>query len=97
MHSKINSKGQVTIPSALRRNFGLGKGSLVEFFPMEEFVAMRPAQQKSVLPKSGFGMFKSKKKHIDADFDVATIFCLARSPAAIPVLTSIPVIPVIPA
>lgn len=73
MHSTMTSKGQVTIPAALRHIFGFREGSAVEFFSTGEFVGVRPVQPATDLPKSGFGMFKTKKKHVSADFDAATL------------------------
>ena len=55
----MTSKGQVTIPKALRQQLGLARGSRVCF----------------VLPASGFGMLKSQRPPVPADFDAA---CLLR-------------------
>ena len=52
-------KGQVTIPKALRQQLGLARGSRVCF----------------VLPASCFGMLKSQRPPVLADFDAA---CLLR-------------------
>jgi AbrB family looped-hinge helix DNA binding protein len=73
MHSTMTSKGQVTIPAALRHSFGFREGAAVEFFAAGDFVGVRPVQHSKEAPKSGFGMVKSKRKHAPADFDVATL------------------------
>ncbi len=73
LHSTMTRKGQVTIPAALRHSFGFREGAAVEFFSTGEFVGVRPAQPSGQVPKSGFGMVKSKKKHAPADFDVASL------------------------
>jgi AbrB family looped-hinge helix DNA binding protein len=73
MFSTMTSKGQVTIPAALRHSFGFKEGAAVEFFSTGEFVGVRPVQPATQTPKSGFGMIKSKRKHPPADFDVATL------------------------
>ena len=81
MYSTMTSKGQVTIPAALRHSFGFREGSAVEFFSTGEFVGVRPVQASAALPKSGFGMFKSQKSSaktsarppVPASFDVATL------------------------
>jgi AbrB family looped-hinge helix DNA binding protein len=73
MHSTMTSKGQVTIPAALRHSFGFREGAAVEFFSTGTFVGVRPVQPSTQAPKSGFGMVKAKVKHAPADFDVATL------------------------
>lgn len=73
MYSTMTSKGQVTIPAALRHSFGFREGAAVEFFSTGSFVGVRPVQPATLQAKSGFGMVKSRKKHAPADFDVATL------------------------
>ncbi len=73
MYSTMTSKGQVTIPAALRHIFGFREGSAVEFFSTGEFVGVRPVQAMTAMPKSGFGMLKSKKKPAPVDFDAAAL------------------------
>jgi AbrB family looped-hinge helix DNA binding protein len=60
MFSTMTSKGQVTIPAALRHSFGFREGSAVEFFSTGEFVGVRPVQSAAAV-------------HVAADFDVATL------------------------
>ena len=72
--SNMTSKGQVTIPAALRQSFGFKAGAAVEFFQAGSYVGVRPVQNMSQAPKSGFGMLKLKVKQVPADFDVATLF-----------------------
>ncbi len=73
MHSTMTSKGQVTIPAALRHAYGFREGAAVEFFSSGDFVGVRPVQASNQMPPSGFGMLKAKVKHAPADFDVATL------------------------
>lgn len=73
MYSTMTSKGQVTIPAALRHSFGFREGAAVEFFSTGTFVGVRPVQSATQATSSGFGMVKSRKKHASADFDVATL------------------------
>ncbi len=73
MYSTMTSKGQVTIPAALRHSFGFREGAAVEFFSTGTFVGVRPVQNAAQLPQSGFGIVKSRKKHAPADFDVSTL------------------------
>lgn len=78
--SNMTSKGQVTIPLALRQRFGFKPGAAVEFFQAGSHVGVRPVQHTAQAPDSGFGMIKADVKQVPADFDVATL--LARQPAA---------------
>lgn len=73
MYSTMTSKGQVTIPAALRHSFGFREGAAVEFFANGTFVGVRPVVAAKVGSKSGFGMVKSKRRHLPADFDVASL------------------------
>lgn len=73
MYSTMTSKGQVTIPAALRQSFGFREGAAVEFFSSGAFVGVRPVQPAAQVPQSGFGMLKAKKKQVPADFDVSTL------------------------
>ena len=54
--SNMTSKGQVTIPAALRQSFGFKAGAAVEFFQAGSYVGVRPVQNSMQAPKSGFGM-----------------------------------------
>ena len=38
---KVNAKGQVIIPTALREQYGLHKGVQVEFIPREDGILLR--------------------------------------------------------
>lgn len=73
MTSNMTSKGQVTIPAALRQSFGFKAGAAVEFFQAGSFVGVRPLQNAKQAPGSGFGMIKARIKQVPADFDVATL------------------------
>jgi bifunctional DNA-binding transcriptional regulator/antitoxin component of YhaV-PrlF toxin-antitoxin module len=73
MLSTMTSKGQVTIPAALRHSLGFREAAAVEFFSAGTFVGLRPVQPSTQTPKSGFGMVKAKVKHASANFDVATL------------------------
>ena len=83
MTSNMTSKGQVTIPAALRQSFGFKAGAAVEFFQAGSYVGVRPVQNAKQAPKSGFGMIKPKIKQVPADFDVAKL--LAIKPAKLAV------------
>lgn len=69
--ASVTSKGQVTIPKSLRQQLGLRQGSKVEFVLVGERVEMRIVSTPAELHASGFGMLKSKRRAVPADFDPA--------------------------
>ena len=74
MLSTLTSKGQVTIPQALRQQLGLMPGHAVSFDLSADAtcITMRPAVSAKQLPEQGFGMVKVKGPHVQADWDAAT-------------------------
>ena len=70
--TSVTRKGQVTIPKPLRQQMGLRQGSKVEFVLVGDHVEMRLVSMPAAgLPTSGFGMLKSKRVAVPADFDPA--------------------------
>ena len=53
------SKGQVTIPKALRQQFGLARGSRVRFALVGDHIELRPWKPEPPVPQSGFGLLRS--------------------------------------
>ncbi|MTW19707.1 AbrB/MazE/SpoVT family DNA-binding domain-containing protein [Allochromatium palmeri] len=71
--STVTSKGQVTIPQALRQRLGIRQGSTVKFSLVDDHVEMQVVQSPVSVPTSGFGLLKSKRTAVPADFDPATL------------------------
>lgn len=71
--SSITSKGQVTIPKALRQQFGLARGSRVSFALVGDHIELRPWKPEQPLPESGFGLLKISLPAVPADFDPASL------------------------
>ena len=69
----MTSKGQVTIPKALRQQLGLARGSRVTFELVGDHIELRAWQADQPLPGSGFGLLKSKRTPVPAHFDVASL------------------------
>lgn len=67
----LTSKGQVTIPRDVRQHFGLKEGMAVSFEIEGDHIALRPARAPRQTQDSGFGLIKSRRKGVPADFDVA--------------------------
>ena len=72
----LTTKGQVTIPKAVRQQLGLRQGMRVAFVVVGDHAVLRPAVPERALPKSGFGMVKVKGSSLPADFDVANLLTL---------------------
>ncbi|MBI1906705.1 MAG: AbrB/MazE/SpoVT family DNA-binding domain-containing protein [Rhodocyclales bacterium] len=69
----VTSKGQVTIPQEVRRKLGIRQGSKVVFSVAGDRVEMRIVHIPAPVSSSGFGLLKSKRAAIPADFDPATL------------------------
>lgn len=75
MLSTLTSKGQVTIPQALRQQLGLAPGQAVAFAIGADAssITLRPAPSARQLPRQGFGMVKVSGPHVAADWDPAKL------------------------
>jgi len=70
----VTSKGQVTIPKELRRQLGIRQGSTcIEFSLAGDHAEMRVKSSPSGEAGSGFGLLKSSRAPVAADFDAATL------------------------
>lgn len=73
MQTTLTSKGQVTIPRDVRQHFGLKQGMAVTFEIEGDHIALRPARTPQSAQGSGFGLVKSRRKGVPADFDAASL------------------------
>lgn len=73
MTTTLTTKGQVTIPKAVRQQLGLRQGMRVAFVVEGDHAVLRPAVPERALPKSGFGMVKVTGPALPPDFDVASL------------------------
>ncbi len=71
--TSVTSKGQVTIPKELRQQLGIRQGSRIEFLLVGDHVEMRVRSSPTGVPGSGFGMLKSRRGAVPADFDPAVL------------------------
>ncbi len=71
--TSVTSKGQVTIPKFVRQQLGIRQGSRVEFSLVGDHIELRVKNTPSDIPVSGFGLLKSKKPAVPADFDPASL------------------------
>jgi len=71
--SSITSKGQVTMPKALRQQFGLARGSRVTFALVGDHIELRPWKPEQAVPESGFGLLKTSRSAVPVDFDPASL------------------------
>ena len=76
--SSVTSKGQVTIPKGVRRELGIRQGSRVAFAVRNGKAEMRVLHRAPERIATGFGMLKSRRGHLPADFDTASLLALKR-------------------
>lgn len=76
--STVTSKGQVTIPKAIRRELGIGQGSRVAFASKNGKVELRVVHRAPASVVSGFGMLGARGKQLPADFDAAQLLAPQR-------------------
>jgi len=69
----ITSKGQVTIPKALRQQLGLDRGSRVSFELVGDHIELRPCRPNHPLKAGGFGLLSSSRPPVPVDFDPASL------------------------
>ena len=73
--TSVTSKGQVTIPKALRQQLGIRQGSRIRFELVGDHVEMRLSSSPVEGPAAdtGFGLLKSRRKPVPVDFDPASL------------------------
>ena len=77
--STVTSKGQVTIPKAIRRELGIGQGSRVAFASKNGKVELRVLHRAPESLKSGFGMLSALGQRLAPDFDTASLLAPQRA------------------
>jgi AbrB family looped-hinge helix DNA binding protein len=71
--TSVTSKGQVTIPKSVRQQLGIRQGSRIEFAFVADHVEMRVKSSPGKVEPGGFGMLKSRRPAVPADFDAASL------------------------
>jgi AbrB family looped-hinge helix DNA binding protein len=71
--TSVTSKGQVTIPQSIRKQLGICQGSRIEFVLLGDHAELRVVNPARAIRSDGFGMLKTKRAAIPADFDVAEL------------------------
>ena len=71
--SSLTSKGQVTIPKALRQQLGLARGNRVSFQLVGDHIEVRHLKPEQAVSASGFGMLSSQRPPVPAHFDPASL------------------------
>lgn len=69
----VTSKGQVTIPQAVRQRLGIRQGSKLEFTLVDDHIEVRVKSNPQEIPSSGFGLLASNRPPLPADFDPAEL------------------------
>jgi len=70
--TSVTSKGRITVPKEVRQQLGIRQGSRIEFSLVGDHVEMRVKSSPTSVPDSGFGMLKSRRTTVPADFVPAT-------------------------
>ncbi len=76
--STVTSKGQVTIPKAVRRELGIRQGSRVAFAVRKGKAELRVLHRAAGRAASGFGMLRVRGRHLPPDFDAAALLRRTR-------------------
>lgn len=71
--TSVTSKGQVTIPKAVRQQMGIRQGSKLAFMLAGDHAEVRLVSAALPVVGSGFGLLKSRRKAVPADFDAASL------------------------
>lgn len=69
----VTSKGQVTIPRDVRQKLGIRAGSKVRFRVAGDHAELTRVSAPANVTVSGYGLLKSKRRSVPADFDVADV------------------------
>lgn len=69
----VTSKGQVTIPKAVRQKLGIRTGSQVRFSIVGDRVELARVDAHAPVSESGAAMLRRKRAAVPADFDVASL------------------------
>jgi AbrB family looped-hinge helix DNA binding protein len=72
----VTSKGQVTIPKAVRQKLGIRQGSRIQCRVVGDHVELRvsgASTHAQAQATSGFGLLKSRRASVPADFDPASL------------------------
>ena len=73
IHTSVTSKGQVTIPKAVRQQLGIRKGSKVSFKVIGDHIELIVCKTPVEIKESGFGLLKTEKRAVPVDFDPAEL------------------------
>lgn len=81
MLSTLTSKGQITIPIALRQQLGMTTGAALMFNLTQSgdsiTVRLAPSAKQGAIISNGFGMIRVKRKPAPVDIDVASLVSTA--------------------
>jgi AbrB family looped-hinge helix DNA binding protein len=76
--TSVTSKRQVTIPKPLRQQLSLRKGS-IEFILVGDHTEMRIVATPVDMLSRGFGMLRSKRASVSADFDLTGLLSMGKT------------------
>ena len=71
--TSVTSKGQVTIPKAVRQKLGIRRGQRLEFTVVGDHAELRVSGSRIAVSDSGFGLLKSRRGAMPAALDPASL------------------------
>ena len=73
MQTTLTSKGLVTIPRDLSQRFGLKQCMAITFAVGGDHITLRAAPTPTPEQTPGFGLIKSRRKGVPAEFDATSL------------------------
>lgn len=70
----VTREGQITLPDDIRHYLGIQAGSQIILTVVGDHAELRVAKPSANPSTSGFGLLKSTRPAIPADFDPASLF-----------------------
>jgi AbrB family looped-hinge helix DNA binding protein len=71
--TSVTSKGQITIPKAIRKQLGIRKGCKIQATLVGDHIELHLSDIIPEQPTTGFAMLKSNRVAVPADFDPASL------------------------
>jgi len=69
----VTSKGQITLPKSIREQLGINAGCKMQATIVGDHIELRLSEASSEQATTGFGMLKSNRAAVPADFDAANL------------------------
>ncbi len=71
--TSVTSKGQITLPKSIREQLGINAGCKMLATIVGDHIELRLSDDNTEQVTTGFGMLKSRRAAVPADFDPAKL------------------------